>query len=493
LQPEQAMLLDGSILDNKPLLAAIHAIRTHGAYREADRRLVYIDPHPDPPDVVTRVGTPGFFATLRGALSDLPRNDPIHAELEETSRFNDQIRRMKAIIRNSAPHVEALINQATGGKLTEPLTLEKLRHWRLTSTNLLANLSLVYNAWMRSLVLEAVDVISNLIGRVCRFDPRSQQAHWIHHVIEAWCEIKGMFPENYRIPDSVGVDEELPAFGQFIVNYGVKYKIRRISMILQQVNLVYRMSYEDGAGGSAQDNEIDQVKRAVDECLKPLLAIEEPTFTAGIPVKPVEELFGIPREIPMPDPSRYARDNVEGISQVLALIGDVCRLLGNNEELDLILSSPTMMALKPSYRRTILNGYLGWPYWDVMMLPVMSALGLDSSAFEEVLVDRISPNDARTICIDAECGKLRGAAVIGFGGFLSQSARENDYLWGRIHGIDRLFDLVASAVDPEQARGMLDVSGLKKRAFDAMLAEEQDRLTAIPEVLRQVRAALDRL
>ncbi len=492
LKPEQAMLLDGSILDNKPLLAAIQAIRTHRAYRDADRRLVYIDPRPDRPDVVTRFGTPGFFATLRGALSDLPRNDPIHEELEEISRYNDQIRRMKAIIRNSAPNVEALIEQATEGKLAEPFTVETLRHWRLTSTNLLANLSLVYNAWMRSLVLESVDVISDLVSRLCRFDSHSQQAHWVRNVIEAWCEIEGMFPQNYRIPDNVGADRELPEFGRFIVNYGVKYKIRRISVILQQVNLVYRLAYEEGAS-HLHDSAFDQIKRAVGDCLAPLLAIDDRAFLEKFPAQPVEALFGTARQLPMPDPSRYARNNAKGISQVFALIGEVCGLLGNNEELDLILGSPAMMALKPSYRRTILNGYLGWPYWDVMLLPVMSALGLDSRAFEEVLVDRISPDDARTICIDDDCGKLRGASVVGFGGFLSQGAREHDYFWGRIHGIDRMLDLVASSINSEQAGEDIDIAAFKKRAFEAMLREEQDRLTAIPEVIEQVRGAVNRL
>lgn len=492
LDTAQVVLLDGSILDNKPLLAAIHAIRGHSVYREADRRLIYIDPHPDRPDVVTRLGTPGFFATLRGALSDLPRNDPIHDELEETSRYNEQIRRLNAIVRDSAANVEALIEQTTNGGLMGPITVEKIRHWRLISTNELARLSLVYNAWMRSLVLEAVDVISSLVARVCGFDPRSQQAQWVRGVVEAWCDVQGMFPANYHIPDSVGSDEDLPAFGRFIVDFGVKYKIRRISMILQHVNTVYRMSYEDGES-DLRDEDIDQLKLAISACLKPLLAFEDRSFLAGIAVQPIREVFAIPRQFPMPDVVRYARNNVDAIAGVIAETGAVCGLAGNNEELDLILASPIMMAMKPVYRRTILNGYLGWPYWDVVTLPVMNALGLDGRALEEVLVDRVSPNDARTVCIDDDCGALRGAAVVGFGGFLSQSAREHDYLWGRIHGIDRLIDIVASTVAAEQADAITDLIALKKRAFLAMLGQEEGHLQSIRPTLEMVRAAVDRL
>ena len=492
LEPEQVVLLDGSILNNKPLLAAIQAIRTHSGYRETDRRLVYIDPHPDRPDVVTRLGTPGFFATLRGALSDLPRNDPIHEELEETSRYNDQIRRMKSIIRNSAPQVEALIEQATKGGLSGPLTVEKVRHWRLTSTNLLSTLSLVYNAWMRSLVLESADVISGLVSSMCGYDRRSQQAQWVRNVIEAWCETQGMFPENYSIPASVRSDQQLPEFGRFIVNFGVRYKIRRISIILQHVNIVSRMVYEGGAE-NPEEGAVDQIKRAVSECLRPLLALGNPEFLGKFQAGPIRALFCMPRQAPVPDPASYARNNATDIAQVIAAIGEVCGLVGSNDELDAVLGSSVMAAMNPVCRRTILNGYLGWPYWDVVMLPVMNALGLDNNAFEEVLVDRISPNDARTVCTDEGCGELHGEAVVGFGGFLSQGARENDYLWGRIHGIDRLIDLVASAIDPMQTDEFPDIAALKKRAFKAMLQQEADRLPSIPQVLESVSAAVGRL
>jgi patatin-related protein len=74
--PEEAVLVDGSILDNKPIMATLEAIRAHSAFREVDRRLVYIDPHTLTDKSPASISVPGFFATLRGALSDLPRTAP---------------------------------------------------------------------------------------------------------------------------------------------------------------------------------------------------------------------------------------------------------------------------------------------------------------------------------------------------------------------------------------------------------------------------------
>ncbi len=74
--PDAAVLVDGSVLNNKPLSEAIAAARTHRAFCEVDRRLVYIDPRPTRSQRESG-RAPSFFSALRGALSDLPRYEPI--------------------------------------------------------------------------------------------------------------------------------------------------------------------------------------------------------------------------------------------------------------------------------------------------------------------------------------------------------------------------------------------------------------------------------
>ena len=493
LQPDEVVLLDGGILNNKPLRAAIDAIRTHTAYREVDRRLVYIDPHPDWPNPEAGLGMPGFFTTLRGALSDLPRHDPIYEELEEINRFNDQIRRLKAIAQISQPHVEALIEQATNGGLAGPFTEAQLRYWRLTSTNLLASSALVYNAWWRLLVLEAADVIAGLVARVCAVEPLSQQAQWIKDVIEAWCELEGMFPRDYKIPETVSVDAELPAFARFIVDFGVPYKMRRVSTVLRHINAIYRMGLEE-IKTPIDFDAIDDLRRRVSACLRSLYIIKDPSFLLKLPTTEIKPVFRAEKGRPRPEPAHYARRNRATISGLIRRIGEACDLAGGNEELDEILSSPELVELDPELRRSILVAYLGWAYRDIVVLPAMNALGLQSNAFEEILVDRISPQDATSVrTATTGGGTLRGAAAIGFGGFLSRAARENDYLWGRIHGIDRLIDIVASTVDPALVTTVPNFAALKKRAFQAALDEEEQRLTSIPEVVAAVRAVVEKL
>ena len=81
-------------------------------------------------------------------------------------------------------------------------------------------------------------------------------------------------------------------------------------------------------------------------------------------------------------------------------------------------------------------------------------------------------------------------AFAGFGGFLSAAARENDYLWGRLHAAERLVGIVASAVGGPGAPDAFELRGFRKRAFEAILEEEASRLRAVPELIARLRAAV---
>ena len=484
---EATILLDGSILNNKPIFAAIAAIRTHGAYREVDRRLVYIDPHPDRPTDRAVGRSPGFFTTLRGALSDLPRHDPIYEELATINRFNDQISRLKDIISMSRPQVEVLIEEATGGDLSGDITLEQLRNWRLTSTNLLSRSPIVYNVYVRSLVLEAADFISDLVSRECGYPRQSQNAHLVRKIIEKWCDAAGMFPENYHIPDNVAADADLPLFAKFIVDFGIKYKRRRLTFILQDINNLYAQGALLASCGTTPA-QLDQLKKNISNCRRSLAACEEPGFLDPESTRAIARLFAFAPSAP--DPLVFVAANRAALTETIMQLGSACGLVGANDELDAIFSSPAVAEMGEACRRRVLTGYLGWAYLDVILLPAMNALELDTSTFEAVLVDRISPSDATTIRAQGATGQLQGKAAIGFGGFLSRTARENDYFWGRVHAIDRLIDIVASTVDPEQIEARPDFATFKKRAFEAMLRQETQRLLRIPDVVAAAAAAV---
>src|SRR5690606_28540977 len=131
-----------------------------------------------------------------------------------------------------------------------------------------------------------------------------------------------------------------------------------------------------------------------------------------------------------------------------------------------------LSAMPRDLRRRVLLAYLGFPFYDIVTLPLGRNEGL--TEFEGVKVDRISPDDARSIRAGGAIETLRGTEFYHFGAFFSRAYRENDYLWGRLHGAERMIDLVCSAVRGKPEEGELEA--VKRAAFRAILQEERDRL-----------------
>ena len=110
----------------------------------------------------------------------------------------------------------------------------------------------------------------------------------------------------------------------------------------------------------------------------------------------------------------------------------------------------------------------------------------------EILVDRISPQDARALKGFEGIASLKGIGFAHFAAFLSRSYRENDYLLGRLHAVDRLIDIVCDSAGPD-CLANVDVTALKRRAFSQVLDSEAKDLTestALIEALRRCIAGL---
>ena len=84
--------------------------------------------------------------------------------------------------------------------------------------------------------------------------------------------------------------------------------------------------------------------------------------------------------------------------------------------------------------------------------------------FSEILINRISPQDSTTLIgfNGEEC--LKGVRLGHFAAFFSRAYRENDYLLGRLHAIDRLIDIVCDSGRVDPRRDGIDVLAVPARA-----------------------------
>jgi patatin-related protein len=482
--PEDAVLVDGSILDNKPIKATLEAIRAHSAFREVDRRLIFIDPHSqlDKPPPGTEV--PGFFATLRGALSDLPRTDPTYKELADVGRYNKQVRRLKQAISYARPQVAKLVDQVTEGKARGPFTVNDLRHWRLSSTNALAATPIVYDSFMRTLVLEALDFVAELIAGACGFASESTATHRVHEAVELWAAQHDiLLADSYYAAENAYENVDMPAFAKMTIDFGVVYKKRRLNFVLHEINDLY----DTGESGTAAED-LDLINIQVHKLIDAMSMYDDAGFLSERAVAMCRKLF-TPVTASRVDIARYVADRDADLTALVRRLGIECDLAGKNDDADTLLSSALVQNLDPRYRTAILTGYLGYFYWDVILHPVVSALALETGPIEEILVDRISPDDALSLAPPGNPRVLLGGTFAGFGGFLNRATRENDYLWGRLHAVDRLFDILASTL-PSAIWATIDLHALKKAGFECVIEEEAQRLRLVPDLVERLREAI---
>jgi patatin-related protein len=498
LDPEDAVLVDGSVLNNKPFHLAIEAIRSHTAFREVDRRVVYIDPHPKKQTLAASGHSPGFFATIRGALSDLPRYDPINDELVWIGQLNEEVRSERAALEAVRPDVAARVEHIAGAALGEAVTAEQLRRWRIDAGRVLREDSrLTYNQYVRLMIGEALGYLSRLVATVCSHEPGSPQARWIAAVLESWAHRQGIERRDYPIPPAATSEAELPLPMTFLVSLNLDYRYRRLYFVIHTINRFYTRLADPQFRG-VTSGALDVFKREVYACLEGLQAREGADFLSSECGAAIRGLFQRQdqedvRPEALPDLETFVKQHEQAMTALIDEIGRQGNFVGFNEDSDAVLSSPAFHALGPACRHGLLIAYIGFVFWDIIILPMLGSRTQHKlGELGEIIVDRISPDDATTIRSSDTATSLRGVDFAHFGAFLSRSARENDYLWGRLDAVDRLFDLLASASGRDVAPA-LEVRAFKKRAFEAVLAEEEARLVNVPDLLARLRQIVTQL
>ena len=171
---------------------------------------------------------------------------------------------------------------------------------------------------------------------------------------------------------------------------------------------------------------------------------------------------------------------------VLEAIGERRGLKETDLAVDQLLAD-TMSQLSSALKRRMLLSYLGFPFFDTVTLPLLRGEGL--TEFDPVKVDRISPDDALSIRDGGTSETLRGTEFYNFGAFFSRTYRENDYLWGRLHGAERMIDIINSTLD--ERLDTETIRDFKRALFNAVLDEEQPRLKADRGLVDRIRAEVE--
>ena len=491
VDPTLAAFIDGAVLNNRPFQQAISAIHGRPAYREVDRRLVYIEPHPTPPMPASQV-VPGFFAALRGAMTDIPSSQPVTDELGWVTDFNDRVRRLRAIIDSARPQISDLVATAINTNFNGVITAGMLRSWReQVDAQVVHDAGFAHQAYVRLKLASVRSFGAQLIVRLRGAPTQSPLSRVVAEIIDAWAVRKGIVykhddGETLQIAAQDGSD--VPGWVGYLLSFDIKYRMRRLHFLIEGQNRLYELLGDPRFAG-LDPQLVDRLKKEFYRRLDSLRRREMAAHYSANTRKIVADLFPM---APAADEIKnlhsyaeaFAERHFDKIDHLIGRVAVEINLRAFTRDIDEILAGLDPAQWNPEARREILTNYLGFPFWDVLTFPVTNTREIGE--LNEIRIDRISPQDAGALKGFAGIESLKGTGFGHFAAFLSRAYRENDYLLGRMHAVDRLIDIVCDSAGP-QCVAKLSIKELKCRAFTLILDAEEKHLVASQDLIKGLR------
>jgi patatin-related protein len=490
IDPVGACFIDGAVLNNRPFREAIAALREREAYRQVDRRLVYIDPHPGRAPAKALHAPPNLFSVIKGSLSDLPRNQPVADELDWVIGFNDRVRRLRDVIDDARPRVTRLVTEVMATPLDWAVAAEQIKIWReQVNARVAVEAGFTYPSYVRLKLTTVLPFVARLIAGLCDAEPRSRTAKLVAGAINAWAARTGLIAHGANETATAGVDTRA---GQFLQAFDFGYRKRRLNFMIEGQNRLYQL-IDEQRFTNVDPQGIGRLKQDFHACIEALNRRRAPErFDADCRAL-ARTIFTVPGDGPdlraLPAISAQIAELRSGdISDLMTRLASAIQLGTSTLDSDLIIAALDPAEWHSGARREILVNYLGFPYWDVLTLPI-TATG-QAGEFHEILVDRISSKDAHAIAEFEALTDVKGAGLSSFAAFLSRGYRENDYLLGRIHAIDRLIDIVCDAAGLNSSDTPNTMMEFKKRAFSMVLDSEAGHLRDSRDLLAALRRAV---
>lgn len=511
---------DGGYLDNKPFSYATELLLRRRADLPVDRKLIYIEPSPQHPEMDARAAQgekPDALENVTAALVSLPRYETIREDLQRLFERNRVIERVRQVLQLAADN--AFQNPARMQQW-----LQGGRDWAKEDlAAMIERYGVSYGAYHQLRVAQVTDDIAAVVCRINGFDEEAGRATAVGHLVEAWRR-KHYAP--YRLPAE---SQDRATENEFLFRFDMSWRLRRLVFVLQRIDDLHRLDEparliagyagqefwpKDEAEAEAyrlalrwlkrnlNDTYVDYRARgrqmrarglqarapAGDDSLKSYV---EAVKTLALDPKDLDRLLEQPPEQRLDFATRELLEKSgleKGMEAFAAALNqqlrEATRVASWNCKLALeltdqappagvdilIKSVPPKSVPEPilaAARKTLSYYYEHYEYYDMVTFPLLYATPVGEADVVEVI--RVSPEDATSLIDEQKTGrkKLAGVKLGHFGAFFVQAWRENDMLWGRLDGAERI--ITALLPRPEQAEMRAKVIA---EAHQAILEEE---------------------
>jgi patatin-related protein len=439
--PEKTHFVDGGVLDNKPFGTTLTAIKLRPASSEVDRRVIYIEPDPaseagGQPDSKA----PGLVRTVVGGYAGLPRKEPIVGDLTDLAVHNANVARVRDIIETNFDRMRNLVLGHLSqhpSKDPERPGVDDVTGWRLGLDGQVENESgYLYPTYFRVRIRSVIDNFAQLIADRRGYPRTSSHAIFVGRVLREWAERQGLLEKGEITPEQ----------RQLVAWLDIPHQDRHIRFLIAALSWWYDSDRDAQDTAPEKEppgrRELDEGKRRLYERLDQLQALARQLTEHQELQAKLNQLFDsavIRGALTLPV-GEFVDDQSGNLGAAQQLAQDIIRPV--LESLPAGLDADVVgitTSWKDWARKEMLTRHLGFPFWDAMIYPIEAVSGVGERDHVEVM--RISPQEATTLATVKE-KDLKGFDYGHFGAFFSREGRENDYLWGRLDGIDRLVTLL---------------------------------------------------
>lgn len=228
---------DGGYLDNKPFSHAIEAFRRRRADLPVIRKLLYIEPSPDHPELAKSTSDrPNALENVRKALLELPRYETIREDLEAVRSYNKLVERVRTVLSGRDLDAARLPppSEADPGATRQPLPQASIREMGIAE--MVQRYGSSYGAYHRLRVASVTDELSRLVARLSGFDEESDERLAIRYLVGAW---RRRHFSPYKEP------EGRPTENEFLFRLDLWWRQRRLRFLLSRIDELHQDSAEE--------------------------------------------------------------------------------------------------------------------------------------------------------------------------------------------------------------------------------------------------------
>jgi hypothetical protein len=291
-----------------------------------------------------------------------------------------------------------------------------------------------YGTYVRLKMQATVRRLADEVTHELEYAPGGRRASFLAATAGAWT--RGL--QQWKRSDPTGLIDMLkPA--------DMPYRERRLYFLLAGVNALYPAI---GAGPRApQRAQLDALKGRAWTLLDQLRTVPGDVVTGA------RELLDFltwtaTDPVVLADPEAFAADNADHFQRLFdTYSGALEDELGDGSSELWTDFQQQASSWDEEYQSALRDRYLAFPFWDGLIFPTVALAELPQ--FTPIGVAQYSPPEAGALT--AEEGKLKGVGLAHFAGFVKSEWRQNDYLWGRLDGVELNLRQLYNAAAPDPA------------------------------------------